>query len=233
MPPLQVVLILATALLTEQPPGTEAQELKLPACPPAVRKTFQAESKGAAIATVHKEQDDLGETLYWADATIDGRHYAIGVLSDGTLAEMNLAVDDEVVPLDRAPAAVQAALRAEAPGAKVEALGKDVRYGVTIYETVVEHKDRSYAIAIAEDGTLVEKALVIDDEEVPLAKCPAAVQKAFHHHAQGGTVREITRSTGIGQPTFEAEVETHGKVYLIELAENGRLLSKSLEAAAE
>ena len=86
---------------------------------------------------------------------------------------------------------------------------------------------------VAEDGTLVEKVLVIEDEEIELAKCPAAVQAAFREHARGGTVGDITRSTGISRPTFEAEVKIQDKVYLIEVAESGVLISKSLEAGEE
>jgi len=128
---------------------------------------------------------------------------------------------------------VQATFRSEAFGAKIEAVGKDLKYGVTIYETVVDHKGKSYEIVVAEDGTLVEKVLVIEDEEVELAMCPSAVQVALKKHANGGTIDEVTRYTGIGKPTFEAEVEIKGKVYLIEVAENGLLISKSLEATEE
>jgi hypothetical protein len=146
---------------------------------------------------------------------------------------MNLAVDDEEVPLDKCPAVVQATLKSEAFGAKIESVGKDMKYGVIIYEAVVDHKGKSYEIVVAEDGTLVEKVLVIEDEEVELAMCPAPVQIAFREHAKGGTLGEITRSTGIGRHTFEAEVEIKGKIYLIEVSEGGHLISKSLEAAAD
>ncbi len=114
-----------------------------------------------------------------------------------------------------------------------QAVGKDIKYGVTIYETVVEHKGKSYEIVVAEDGTLVEKVLVIVDEEVTLEQCPVAVRVALREYAQGGTIGDITRSSGIGRHTFEAEVKFKESVYLIEVAENGHLISKSLEAAEE
>jgi hypothetical protein len=56
------------------------------------------------------------------------------------------------------------------------------------------------------------------------------VQSALREHAKGGKIGDITRSAGIGHPTFEAEVEISGKVYLIELSEKGQLISKSLDA---
>ena len=105
-----------------------------------------------------------------------------------------------------------------------------MKYGITIYQTVVDHMAKSYEIAVAEDGTLVEKVLVIDDEDIRLSDCPAAVRTALREHAEGGEIGDITRSTGIGPHTFEAEVKIRSKVYLIEVAESGLLISKSLEA---
>jgi hypothetical protein len=211
----------------------DEQEIKLADCPPAVRKTFEAEAKGAKIETVTRETDEDEETVYWADVVLRGMTYAIGVLEDGTLSEMNLAVDEEEVPFEQCPAAVQATFKSEAFGARIEVVGKDVKYGVTIYETAVEHKGKSYEVVVAEDGTLVEKVLVIDDEEITLAECPAVVQIAFREHASGGTIGDITRSTGIGRPTYEAEVDIKGKIYLIEVSETGHLIAKSLEAVEE
>jgi hypothetical protein len=214
-------------------PAADEVKLKFADCPAAVRKTLQAESANAKIETVVREKDEDNETIYWADAAIDGLTYAIGVLEDGTLSEMNLAVDDEETPLERCPQAVQETFKSEAFGEKVDSISKDRKYGVLIFEAVVNHKGKSYEIAVAEDGTLFEKVLVIEDEEVELATCPAAVQAAFKKHANGGTIHDITRSTGIGRNTYEAGVEIKNKVYLVEVDETGRLISKSLEAGED
>jgi hypothetical protein len=210
-------------------------KLKLAECPEAVQKTLQAEAGGAKIEAVTKEKDeDEDETIFSADVRIGTKTYTIEVLEDGTLSEMNLTVEgDDEVPFERSPAATQATFKAEAFGLKIATLGKDMKYGVTIYEAVVEHKGKSYEIVVPEDGTLVEKVLVIDDEDVELTACPPAVQVAFKKHAKGGTIDGITRSTGIGKHTFEAEIEMNGKVYLIEVDETGLLLSKSLQATEE
>jgi hypothetical protein len=231
MQPLRVATAVALGFAFGLAPA-DGQELKPSDCPAPVRKTFEAEARGARIESVHKEKED-DQTIYWAAVKIAGRAYAIGVLEDGTLAEMNLAVDESRLPLEQCPAPVQATFRREAFGEKLEGIGKDVKYGVTIYETAVQHRGRSYEIVVAEDGTLVEKALVIEDEEVELAKCPAAVQAALKEHARGGTIGDITRSSGIGRPTFEAEVKLKDKIYLIEVSESGHLISKSLEAGEE
>jgi hypothetical protein len=233
MQPLCVVTVALSAFVFGVLSGGDEEEVQFSNCPAAVRKTFQAEAKGAKIETVTKEKDGDAETVYWADVAIGGKTYAIGVLNDGTLTEMNLAVDEEKLAFDRCPAAVQASFQSEAFGEKVDAVGRDMKYGVTIYQTVVDHKGKSYEIVVAEDGTLVEKVLVIDDEEVKFSDCPAAVRSALHAHANGGEIGEITRSTGIGHHTFEAEVKIKAKVYLIDVAESGLLISKSLEAVKE
>jgi uncharacterized protein (TIGR03067 family) len=220
------------ALLTyqrEKPPKTTLD------CPPAVRRTLEAEAEadGAKIESVRKEKDDDGQTVYWSIVLLGGRKYAIGVLEDGTLSEMKLSTDDAELAIDRCPPAVRTTIRAESFGEHVGTIGKDVKYGVIIYETTVTHRGKAYEIVVAEDGTLVEKVLVIDDEEVELARCPAAVQAALHQHAKGGAIHDVIRSTGIAGQTFEAEVEIKGKVYLIDVAQNGLLISKSFEAGED
>ena len=207
--------------------------MKFADCPLAVRNTFLFEGKNSKIESVTREKGEDGETVYWADVVLKEKTYAMGVLEDGTLSEMNLAVEERELPLDKCPLAVQEAFKKEAFGEHVDTLAKDRKYGMTIYETVVDHKGKSYEIIVAEDGTLVEKVLIIDDEEIELAKCPPAVQAAFHEQARGGKIHEITRSSGISKPTYEAEVEIKNKVYLIEIDEAGLLLAKSLEATAE
>jgi uncharacterized protein (TIGR03067 family) len=202
-------------------------------CPPAVRHTLEDEANGAKIGSVRREKDEDGETVYWADIVLGSRRYAIGVLEDGTLTEMKLAANDAELSIDHCPPAVRTTIRNEAFGEKAGAVGKDIKYGVTIYETTVVHRGKVYEIVVAEDGTLVEKVLVIDDEDVELARCPAAVQATLHKHARGGTIHDIIRSTGIAGQTFEAEVEIKGKVYTIDVAQDGLLISKSFEAGED
>jgi hypothetical protein len=230
MQPILVILLAAFSVL--EPRGDE-QEIKFSDCPAAVRKALLAESKQAKIETVTKETGEDEQTVYWAEVKLDDRLYAIGVLEDGSLSEMNLAVDEEELALGDCPAAVQTTFRAESFGEKLNAVGKDMKYGVKIFETVVAHNGKSYEIVVAEDGTLVEKVLVINDEEIKLAECPEAVRKSLREHAKDGTIGNVTRSTGIGRQTFEAEVKIKESIYLIEVAESGHLISKSLEAAQE
>jgi hypothetical protein len=230
-------LVIATAaahcLIVGMVLAGDEQQIRFADCPAIVRNTIQAEAKSAKVETVTREKGEDDGTIFWADVTVRGKAYVIGVLEDGTLTEMSLAVGDEEVPLDRCPRAVQAAFRSEAMGEAITSVGKDLKYGIIVYQAAIHHRGRSYEIVVAEDGTLVEKVLVIDDEEVELADCPTAVQAALREHAKGGTIGEITRSVGISGATFEAELEIKSKVYLVEIAQNGTLIAKTLEAGEE
>jgi hypothetical protein len=202
----------------------EEAELPLADCPGPVRKTLKAEARGAEIDVVTKEVDD-GVATYWATVPIGGKAYAVGVAADGTLKEVGLDVDEEEIALAKCPAAVQATFRHESKDAKIESVDRDVKYGTTVYATVVVLGGRNYTIVVAQDGTLVEKALVVDEDDVALTNCPPAVQKAIHEHARGGSVGTVTRSSGIIGHVYEAEVRISGKDYVVELAENGVLIA--------
>ena len=227
------VLIASSLLVASASPGTDDLVMKFNDCPAPVKKSLQAEAPGVKIESVTRERDEDNETVYWAEVAITGKTYAIGVFEDGTLSEMNLAFDDAEVPLDECPEPVRQALKAEAFGEKVESVTRLMKYGVTLFETLVQHKNRSYQLAVAEDGSLFEKVLVIDDEPVDLAQCPAVVQAALKKQAHGGAIHDVTRSTGILRPTYEASVEIKNKVYLIEVDETGSLISKTLEAGED
>jgi hypothetical protein len=99
-----------------------------------------------------------------------------------------------------------------------------------VYRAVAAIGGRSYAMQVLEDGTLMEKTLVIDRTEVRLAQCPASVRATVRQYSQGGTIGvEIIRSTVLGRHTFTAGVHVNGKDYVIEVGEDGLLISKSLD----
>ena len=109
----------------------DEEEIKFADCPAAVRKTLQAEAKGAKIETVTKEKNEEQRDGLLGQVAIGGKMYDVAALEDGTLTEINLAVDDEDLPLDRCPAVVQATFRSEAFGEKVDAVSRDMKYGLT------------------------------------------------------------------------------------------------------
>ncbi len=215
------------------PGNSDDTPIKLADCPGAVQSTLKAEIGSAKVELVNRETDESGATTYWADVLLLGKTYSIGVLGDGTLVEMTLGLDADEVLFERLPAAVQATFKSEGFGLKIDRASKELKFGVQVYEAVVNHKGRRYELVVAEEGTLVEKVLVIEDDEVEFSRCPAAVQATLTKHAGADMIQEVTRYSGIVKPTYEAEVEINGKVYLIEVAESGVLISKSLEATED
>lgn len=207
--------------------GAEEQRLPFEDCPAAVQKTLKAEARGLAIDVVTKEAND-DETTYWATVVAAGRKYAINVAEDGTLNEVSLEADEAEIKLAKCPPAVQATFRHESNDAKIDTVDKDVKYGTMVYQTVAVIGGRDYMLVVAHDGTLVEKSLVIVEDDVDLKSCPTAVQKTLHEQANGGKIGGVSRSTGIVGHVYQAEVRIGEKDYVIEVAESGSLISKWL-----
>jgi hypothetical protein len=211
----------------------DEEEIKFSDCPAVVQKTIRDEAKGGKIdETVSKEMEE-GKTTYWASVVIGGRDYAIGVTEDGTLTDKILEIGDEEVKYSDCPAAVRKTFREESKDAKINDVNKERKLGVTIYSAGVTINDKEYVIKVAEDGTLTEKVLLIEEEDIVLSSCPTAVQKTFREESQGGTIGNVTRSSGLGSNVYEAQVEINGKTYNLEVNEDGMLISKSLDEEDE
>jgi hypothetical protein len=221
-------LAIGTVAVAVSARGGDDEEVKFADCPAAVRKTLREESKGAVIETVTKETED-GETTYRADVMIGGKTYGIVVAEDGTLREISLQPDDDEPNFADCPAAVQKTFRDEAKGAQIGTVEAETQHGVTVYSTDVVIGGKTYEIKVAADGTLTEKTLQLTEDDIKLADCPAAVQKALRAEARGGDVGEITRVSGLAaKRVFLTEVKIDGKTYEVEVDEDGTLLSKSL-----
>jgi uncharacterized membrane protein YkoI len=207
----------------------DEEEIPFSECPAAVKKTMLDEAKGGKIdETVSKETED-GKTIYWASVVIDNRDYAIGVTEDGRLTDKVLDVGDPEIEFANCPDAVRKTFREESKDAKIGDVTKERKLGVLIYAAVVTLNDKEYLIKVAENGTLTEKVLVIEEEEIAFSSCPDAVQKTFREESQGGNVDDVTRSRGLGGTVYEAQVVIDGKSYYLEVNEAGVLISKSLD----
>lgn len=222
------VLTLALSLTaTFRNEADDDQKIKLDDCPPVVKETLELEAKGAKIESVNKVTEDE-ETTYWTSVAIGGKRYHLGVDDEGTLKEMGLEVVDSDMAFKNCPAAVQATFRKESNNAKFDVVAKDLKYGVSIYEVEVSIDGKEYSLVVSEKGTLIEKMLIIAEDEIELSHCPTAVQHALHEQSRGGKVVSIARSTGIAGHVYEADIEIKGKTYLVEVTEGGGLIAKSL-----
>src|SRR5690348_10544255 len=85
------------------------------------------------------------------------------------------------------PAAVTKAIQQNRPGAEVDKLDVDKEHGIVVYD--IEFKAGQGEMDIAEDGTVLEIATVIDMNDVPEAAA-AAIRAA----AKGKAIKQLERS---------------------------------------
>ena len=208
--------------------SAEETTVKFAECPALVRTTFEREAKESKIEVVTKDVSDDGVTVFGAGVVVAGRHYYLSVDHDGGLIDMELETRDEEVKFASLPAQVRETFHREAKEAKFNEVIKDLKYGVVIYESVGKVGGRDYSIIVAESGILVEKTIVMEEEEVELSSCPAAVQHAIKEHARGGEIGVVTRLGGIAGPVFETDVAIDGKQYSVVVTGAGALISKAV-----
>ena len=132
--------------------------------------------------------------------------------------------------LSECPVAVQKTLTAEAKGAKITAVETDTPYDELEYTAKVIIKKHHYALTVAQDGKLIQKALENEEEkEIDFAKCPKAVQRAFEDEADGTEIETVEKATQNGVVWYTASMEIGGDQYWITVAANGVLIAKTLD----
>ncbi len=131
----------------------------------------------------------------------------------------------------RLPAAVARAVDANCPGAEIDKLDIEDEGGIKVYD--IEFKAGRGEIDVAEDGTVLDVATMVELKDVPEAAA-AVIRKA----AGGGSIRQLEKSEirariektkGKGRLTllaapeyeYEAELARGGE---IEVAADGRIV---------
>jgi len=104
------------------------------------------------------------------------------------------------------PPAVAKAVKDNVPNAQIESVTVDKETGITLYD--IEFKAGRGEIEVAEDGTVMDVAMVIALKDVPK---PAA--EAIHKAAAGATINQVEKSE------VRAEIKKEGgKGTLVKLA---------------
>ena len=96
------------------------------------------------------------------------------------------------------PAAVAKAVKENRPGAEIDTLELEKEAGIPLYD--IEFKAGKGEIEVAEDGTIMDIATVIEMRDLPKAAAEA-IRKA----AEGATVRQLEKSE------VRAEIEKEGE----------------------
>jgi uncharacterized membrane protein YkoI len=90
----------------------------------------------------------------------------------------------------------------------------------------------AYAAEKPADKAADQQEKEADDDKsvkVKLEDLPEAVRKTLKREAGDGKIKEIEKETDDGRTVYEAEVIIDGSKYEIEIAENGKLISKKLD----
>jgi uncharacterized membrane protein YkoI len=147
------------------------------------------------------------------------------------VAVVAYASQDERVEL---PAAVQAALDAQYPGAEVEESEIDVE-GIRVYEIELQTADgKECEVAIAADGTILEI-----ETETALDKLPQAVRDAIIAAADNAKIEDVAveealyevalQKLATPEISYEAELIQDGQEVELELAADGSILEHEVE----
>jgi hypothetical protein len=87
----------------------------------------------------------------------------------------------------------------------------------------------SSAVCLGCAALAIEEAQESKEEKVKLEDCPQAVQDTLKKASAGGKIEEIEKETEDGKVVYEAEVVIEGDEYEVKVAEDGKLLGKTLE----
>jgi uncharacterized membrane protein YkoI len=125
------------------------QKTTLKNLPPAVKATVDAESKGATIKGISSEKEN-GKTVYELETLVNGRTRDLMIDGAG-----KVFVVEEQLDIDKAPAAVKAALEAKG---KIQVLESVTEGGTTHYEGRVQTRaGKKLTVELAADGTPIKK----------------------------------------------------------------------------
>jgi uncharacterized membrane protein YkoI len=93
---------------------------------------------------------------------------------------------EKKISLDKAPKAVQDAIKARFPKAEVASIEKETEDGKVIYDIELKHEGRKYEMDIQENGTVVEI-----EKEIAAKDLPEAVTKGIEGKYPKATLKEV------------------------------------------
>jgi uncharacterized membrane protein YkoI len=167
------------------------------------------------------------------------------VVGIGAVATQRMAGGDVEVSIDAVPAAAKATILAQAQGNVIQEIEAETENGVTVYEAEVLIDGKETDILVAADGTLLGTEVDDEDEEagddeeededeadvkVSLADLPDAVRATLDEVAPGAEIKDLELETEDGRSQYAVDAVIDGQVFDIEIAPDGTLLQKELEA---
>ena len=142
-----IIIITALALSPFAFAAEDSEKpVKLEDVPAAVAKAIKAAVGDAKLKELKSEKEDGVESIE-AVWEVKGRVHEITVGLDGTVLS-----EEEIIPLDEAPAAVQAAIRKEAGDRKIIEVERVKEKGKTLFEAVIKTAKGKLELKLDEAG---------------------------------------------------------------------------------
>jgi uncharacterized membrane protein YkoI len=128
---------------------------------------------------------------------------------------------EEKVSLDKLPAAVAKALKAQAGDEKITGLSKEKDEGKTVYEATFTKKGHVHDVTVDEDGKLVS-----DEETIPVSEAPKVIREAIEREFPGGKIEKFERIKEGGKTNYEALLSGNKKREEIKFSEDGKVIER-------
>ena len=146
-----------------------------------------------------------------------------------TAKETKEALEPGIIKFTSAPAAVQKTFKEEVKGGKIELLGKGMNEKGAFYKALIGFGANNYEVAVAENGTLLEKILQMSTDQIAVEDCPAPVMKTLKEEARGAKIETIEQVAEGKRLHFVVNVVVQKVKYQIIVMDDGTLISKVLD----
>ncbi len=142
------------------------------------------------------------------------------------------------------PLTVQAQVRQQSGGTKINDIDREDRSGQTVYEIEFDRDGANQEIHVAEDGTLIpetatgltrtdkdsdkttgaDRTTIRANMSPKFADLPTAVQRTVQQHGSQSDIEDIDRESRDGRVVYEIEFRREGANREIVVAEDGALI---------
>jgi hypothetical protein len=142
---------------------------------------------------------------------------------------MQEGTKEKRIKVSQLPTAVVQAIKSNCAGCSIDKATREIEHGVTIYD--IEFKRGQGEIALAEDGSVIDRETVVQLKDVP-----AAALDAIKNGAAGGKLKQVAKGEiraelkagqimKLGSPryVYEAELEKGDQVAEIEVTPEGQV----------
>lgn len=148
----------------------------------------------------------------------------VGCAVAALVATTKSFADEKSFPMDKAPSAVQSAVKKLVGSSKVKKFSQDDENGKIAYEVEFDVHSVEHSAKVAEDGTVLE-----EEEEMKAADLPAAVKAALAKALPGGKVGDVSKVKADGKTFYEADVEVGKAEHELKIGLDGSILSDEIE----